>query len=415
MSNKDEPKIKLDNIIHLKINNDKPEPNIKEIFKNANINAVCLADVEPQTQEWLWYPFFPKGSLTVLASQAGMGKSRLLAYIAAHITNGALLPTHQELTCEPGHILIFDSEQDCSRTIRTIYEASGVDLRYIHFIKSTVTPNMRNRERLFSLKDDIDTLKKICKQITDIRMVIFDPITSYLGNNIKLNASEDIRRVISPLADIAEKNNVPVILITHMNKDGKSFDFMERILGSGAFGQLARSVVGLVKHPEEDQLKLLISAKCNLIPEKDKWAIPYIIEEATFITKYGKFTQGITKIAGEPIFDLTANQCIKAEFNKLYSQDSPFTNSKSQNEFIDLFNSTDKPLKESDVIYSIQSNRQNDPSFKRGDKEYERIRARFNRFKSTVDLEEKYNRFYLKGKFKFKIGKGGELAWIKIF
>ena len=50
--------------------------------------ARCAADVKPEPLEWLWRGRVALGKLTLIAGEAGLGKSQLSIAMAAAVTTG---------------------------------------------------------------------------------------------------------------------------------------------------------------------------------------------------------------------------------------------------------------------------------------------------------------------------------------
>jgi hypothetical protein len=59
-------------------------------------------------------------------------------------------------------------------------------------------------------------------KIGDVRLVVFDPITSYMGENIDAYKTADVRRVLDPVAAFAERHRVSILAITHPPKGQQS-------------------------------------------------------------------------------------------------------------------------------------------------------------------------------------------------
>lgn len=84
--------------------------------------------------------------------------------------------------------------------------------------------------------------------------------------------------------------------------------------------------------------------------------------------------------------------------------------------FHSIFFTATKPLTEKEIILLAASIKAlNDPSFKRGHKEYEKIRSAFNRIKklNNCELEKIFGKWMYKNKFKPKITKEATIEWIK--
>jgi len=118
-------------------------------------------------------------------------------------------------------------------------------------------------ERLFSLGRDIGHLEAELERLPDAKMVIIDPVTNYLGEGSDSYKDTDVRRVLHPLKELAEKYDVAVILIGHMNK-ATQMKAMYRMTGSLAFVALARAVYLVVKDKDEPERRLILPVKVNV-------------------------------------------------------------------------------------------------------------------------------------------------------
>jgi putative DNA primase/helicase len=100
----------------------------------------------------------------------------------------------------------------------------------------------------------------------DIRAIILDPVTSYLGK-VDSHKNADVRAVLDPLGEMAARMRVAVICNNHFSKSGGSAN--SRIVGSVAFVNQARSAF-IVSLDENDKTrKLLIPSKMNLGPDQN--------------------------------------------------------------------------------------------------------------------------------------------------
>ncbi|MCK4431689.1 MAG: AAA family ATPase [Candidatus Aminicenantes bacterium] len=90
------------------------------------------------------------------------------------------------------------------------------------------------------------------KEIGDVRLIVFDPITAYLGD-IEGHKNTQVRAALAPLANLAGKHKLTIIGINHLNKD-QAKKALYRSMGSVAFTATARSV-WLVQPDEDDPKK----------------------------------------------------------------------------------------------------------------------------------------------------------------
>lgn len=209
--------------------------------------------VKTKHVEWLWYPYIPFGKITIIQGDPGEGKSTFAINLISMITNGAAIPFTGK-TIEPSAVVYQNSEDGKEDTIVPRMKACGTNLDMVAYIDETDT----------SL-DMGDTRLERAIEETNARLIILDPIQSYLGDT-DMNRAADIRPLFNKLSAIAQRKNCAVILIGHMSKSGTSKG-LYRGLGSIDIAAVARSVLLISKI--EDDLRILAPIKNNLAPIGD--------------------------------------------------------------------------------------------------------------------------------------------------
>jgi putative DNA primase/helicase len=144
--------------------------------------------------------------------------------------------------------------------------AAGADLDKVHIIAAVKSDG---RNRVFNLAADLASLRRLIADIGDVKLIIIDPITSYLGGNIDTFRDVEVRSRLEPVAALAEEAGVAVIGIMHFNKKVDVTNVVLRISNSLAFAAVARSVYAVVDDPD-NQRKLLVKGNCNLAPSAVK-------------------------------------------------------------------------------------------------------------------------------------------------
>jgi len=79
---------------------------------------------------------------------------------------------------------------------------------------------------------------------------VIDPITNYLGG-AKMNAEEDVRALLTPLASLAAELGIVVITVGHFNRRDKGTDPLHRMMGAAAFSGVARADYAFGPDPDE--------------------------------------------------------------------------------------------------------------------------------------------------------------------
>ena len=106
--------------------------------------------------------------------------------------------------------------------------------------------------RMFSLVSDLEALRRKIIEIGDVRLVLIDPISAYLGvGKVDSFRGTDVRAVLTPLTTLAVDTKVAVIGVMHFNKKTDVTNALLRISDSLAFGAVARHVYGVIDDAEK--------------------------------------------------------------------------------------------------------------------------------------------------------------------
>jgi hypothetical protein len=233
--------------------------------------SVCAANVEMKIITWLWPDRFAIGKLGIIAGLPDEGKGQTLAFIAAQTTIGGEWPMNEGCAVS-GNVIVFSDEDDTADTLVPRFAAAGADLCRIHIIKM-----MRDEEkdRMFSLISDLDALRRKTNSIGDVRLVIIDPVSAYLGvKKIDSFRATDVRSVLTPLTNLAAEIKAAVVGVMHFNKRTDVTNALLRISDSLAFGAVARHVYGVIDDAENSR-KLFVRAKNNVSAKSKDQTLAY--------------------------------------------------------------------------------------------------------------------------------------------
>jgi hypothetical protein len=244
---------------------DPPSTNPANTSDDGRRLLTCsLADVVPEKIEWLWPGRVAAGKLTMIAGEPGLGKSQLAIAIAAAVTTGGRWPDCD--TAAPlGSVIILSAEDGLADTIKPRFDAAGGDSSRVTIIRAVqlaADAGADNRQS-FNLSADLALLEAAIRQQGDGRLVLIDPVSSYLGK-IDSHKNADVRSVLGPLSEMAERLRVAILAITHLSKgDGKAIN---RVIGSVAFVAAARTAFAVVADPDDDAClrRLFLQVKNNI-------------------------------------------------------------------------------------------------------------------------------------------------------
>lgn len=230
---------------------------------------------------WLWQHRIPFGAMATIAGDPDEGKSLLSLYIAACVSRGTRLYGNTEDT-EPGEVLLLSAEDDPEITLRPRLEAVNADLDKIHLLESVMLTDGAGKEgseRLAQLDTDIKAIEKILDDNPEIRLIIIDPISSFLGA-ANINREQEVRRVLQPLQKRARESGLAVIMIAHFNKSSEARSATDRVGGAKAIVGMGRAAWTCVREPQKEQQagepmtiqdsdrRLFLKLKGNLAPSK---------------------------------------------------------------------------------------------------------------------------------------------------
>jgi len=237
------------------------------------VNLTCAGDVQPQPINWLWPNRIALGKLTMIAGDPGLGKSLLSIDLAKHVTKGIRWPV-DDTPCPIGDVILLSAEDDLADTIRPRLDATGANPNKVYFLESIREIDKQSGEvikRSFSLKRDVAAIEQVLEQHPQTRLIIIDPISAYLGGADSHN-NADIRGLLSPLSELANKKKVAVVAITHLNKGGSQGSAMYRATGSLAFVAASRAVFIVTRDPDDQDRRLFLPIKNNLGPDRTGFA-----------------------------------------------------------------------------------------------------------------------------------------------
>jgi len=255
------------------------QPVIGRVTGGVSPQAVirCLDDVEAKPIRWLWPGRIACGKLSLIAGDPGLGKSQVTIAMAATVTRGGIWPV-DGIHCQQGAVLFLSSEDDAADTIRPRLEAVGADLRQCFIIDAVRASDETGTilHRSFSLKHDLARLAETMASLGNVRLIIIDPITAYMGS-VDSHKNTDVRSMLMPIAELAEDYAVAILGVSHLNKSNAQ-DALQRVTGSGAFVATARAGLVVVKDKANPARRLLLPIKNNLA--KDVGGLAFSVQTA---------------------------------------------------------------------------------------------------------------------------------------
>lgn len=219
-----------------------------------------FSEVEMRSVEWVWEGYLPRGKLAMLDGDPKLGKSSAAMDWAGTLTSGGEWPDGTRCT-EAADVLFIGTEDGLDDTLAPRAKAAGADMDRLHYVQGT--PDPKDPDVLLPpTLDEITNMRKVIEQ-HGIRLVIVDVLMAHLGSKVDSHKDQDIRRVLSPLAKMADETGCAVLLLRHLNKN-KGGSALYRGSGSIGIGGAARSLLLVTLDPDDHNCRILSSPGGNL-------------------------------------------------------------------------------------------------------------------------------------------------------
>lgn len=262
-----------------------PEP-------QRRIRLTPASAVKVRPVRWLWdttpegasptsHGRIAMGSLTIAAGTPGLGKSQFAAWMAARITRGEL---PGELYGKPRAVIYAATEDSWEYTIAPRLRAAGADLERVFCVE--VQDDGEQYARL-TLPVDTAALGQVAEEY-GVALLIADPLLSLIDKGINDYRAAEVRHALEPLVKAAEQHGFTVLGLAHFTKSGGA-DPLARLAGSGAFGQVIRSMIAFARQDgaEGEEPQFVMSLEKNNLGRNDLPSHAYTIEPVTIATDEG--------------------------------------------------------------------------------------------------------------------------------
>lgn len=199
---------------------------------------------------WLWdttpegapptsHGRIPLYSLAIAAGPPGLGKSQFAVWMTARITRGEL---PGELYGKPRGVIYAAAEDSWAYTIAPRLVAAGADMDLVFHVTVQDTDHLYAR---LTLPVDTSRLAQEAERYS-VALLVMDPLLSYIDKGVNDYRAAEVRAALEPLVAAADRHHFTILGLAHFTKAGAA-DPLARVAGSGAFGQLLRSLIAFAK------------------------------------------------------------------------------------------------------------------------------------------------------------------------
>jgi RecA-family ATPase len=280
--------------------------------KHGTATVVKLKGIKPRQVQWLWPGRFPLGKLVGIEGDPGLGKTLLGIELAAQLSHGGTW--HDGSPCAEGNTMLITYEDDINDAIVPRLLAAGADLDALRVL-TQISDAKGNGHHAPSFPSDIPVIQVACRE-HDIKVLIIDPFAASLDDSVESWSDQRLRKALAPLRAMAERLQITVILIRHLNKKTGQ-DAQYRGGGSIAFMAACRAVYVIAPDPEQPDTLVMANQKLTIARKPSSLTFE-IVEQPVRIEKK---LVGIGKIHWLGESPLTAKQLLTPDKRKNTQQE----------------------------------------------------------------------------------------------
>lgn len=226
----------------------------------GSAELICGDSVALEPTRWLWHGFLPLGMLTVFGGAPGAGKTTLALDIAARATSGAPWPDGTRNT-DCGDAVFWSGEDVPSVLVGRLIACGGNKSRF-HILAGD------GRGGAIDWQRDERRIEAALANLERPRLLIIDPASQIMTGD--MHRANEVRMSLAPLVRLAQRFDLAALAVTHFGKSTQGKEPTERLLGSGAYGAMARVVAVATKNaaamgtPHD---RLFARSKSNIGPD----------------------------------------------------------------------------------------------------------------------------------------------------
>jgi AAA domain len=264
---------------------------------------------------WLWdttpegapptsHGRLPLNSLGIAAGGPGLGKSQFAVWMTAKVTTGTL---PGELYGKPRGVIYAATEDSWSYTIAPRLVAAGADMDRVFRVDVMDDEELHAR---LTLPKDISLMGKAAEEYS-VALLVADPLLSMIDSTINDYRAAEVRSALEPLVSAADRYGFTILGLAHFTKAGGA-DPLSRVAGSGAFGQLIRSLIAFAKQEDEEgNEEFVMSLEKNNLGRLGLPSYSYVIQPVTVDTDEGP--SYVSRFALGPESSTSVREVMRAE------------------------------------------------------------------------------------------------------
>mgnify|MGYP006069474049 CR=1 FL=1 len=222
-----------------------------------------LGDFPEEEPEWLVPGWIPRGQISLIAADGGVGKTTLWCHIIAALSCGrTCILDPPGVVRDPLRIAFMTTEDSVRKKLRRKLRLAGANMGNI------ITPDFVGDRSglLHRLKFGSPEMERALRYFKPA-LCVFDPVQGFTPPKVNMGSRNEMRDCMAPLITIGEELNTTSLIVCHTNKRKGAYG-RDRIADSADLWDISRSV--LMAGPTEEQgIRYLSNEKNNYAPLQD--------------------------------------------------------------------------------------------------------------------------------------------------
>lgn len=216
-----------------------------------------LDEFEERDAEWLVPNWIPKGQISLLSADGGVGKTTIVCNIIAGISSGKQCILDPEgYTREPQKVLFMTSEDSVSAKLKQKLRLAGAAKENVFALDFK-----SDKEHLLSdAKFGTAAMDEIIRYYKP-SLCVFDPVQGFTPPNVNMVSRNAMRDCLAPLITLGEDMGVTSLIVCHTNKRKGAYG-RERISDTSDLWDISRSVL-MAGYTNDQNMRYLSNEKNN--------------------------------------------------------------------------------------------------------------------------------------------------------
>lgn len=251
----------------------------EKFFEDFLNSFKSVSEIEESEPEWIAPGIIPKGTITLLASEGGIGKTTTWVNLLAALSSGkkSIFDSDDFQGREPMRIAYLSSEDSSRYQIKRKLINCGANEENI------ITYDEKRSDVLHKLKLGTPHFSKFISYFKP-ELVVLDPLQGFLNPKMNMGSRNEIRDALQSLMSLGETFGTTFLIVCHANKRAGAYG-RTRLSDSSDLWDAARSVL-MAGFTEDNDTRYISHEKSNYAPPVDTFL--YHINDDGKITITGR-------------------------------------------------------------------------------------------------------------------------------